>query len=277
MTDITQEDFEKYFRYRPIGFFDSGVGGLSVLARFRKELPNEDVIYFGDTANLPYGEKTKEELIGYAHKIFSFMDTKGAKAVVIACNTSSAQAYDSIVSSFKGDFQVHYIYPIIQCCAKSVSELNVRRVGVFATEATVKSGKYTSELKKYNPKLQVKEMAAKNWVNIVEGKAENREDCIKNIRFEIEEMMAFKPDKIILGCTHYPYLTSELTKYAPEDIFIDPAEIFVKYIKEDMIKEGILNNQKRSGKEEIFVSADPEAFVKNAKTFYDIKELPSLV
>ena len=270
MTDITQEDFEKYLRYRPVGFFDSGVGGLSVLARFRKELPNEDVIYFGDTANLPYGEKSKEELIGYARKIFSFMDAKGAKAVVIACNTSSAQAYDSIVSLYRGDFQVCYIYPIIQCCARSVSELNIKRVGVFATEATVKSGKYTSELKKYNSELQVKEMAAKNWVNIVEGKAENREDCIKNIKFEIEEMMAFKPDKIILGCTHYPYLMSELTKYAP-------AEIFVKYIKDDMIKEGILNNQKRFGKEEIFVSADPEAFVKNAKTFYDIKELPSLI
>lgn len=287
----------------PIGFFDSGVGGLSVLARFRNALPNENVIYFGDTIHLPYGNKTKEELIGYAKNILDFMQSKGVKVVVIACNTSSAQAYDSI----KDDYSFP-IYPIIQTCAKGIGVNNYRRIGVFATEATVKSGKYTEELRKGNSNIQVKEMASKDWVSIVENVGDNIEDKKANIKFEIEEMLEFKPDKIILGCTHYPYLMSEFIKYAPKELFIDPAEIFVKYLREDLNKKGLLSphpspllkgegdrtlishNSTITNKqavqdlseisfstEQFYVSSNPEEFVKNAKIFYEIKELPKIV
>jgi glutamate racemase len=169
-----------------IGFFDSGVGGLSVLSRFKKVLPNENTIYFGDTIHLPYGNKTKDELIGYAKNILDFFNKKGVKAVVIACNTSSAQAYDSIKNLYPFP-----IYPIIQCCAKGVANMGVNRVGVFATEATVKSGKYALELSKYNPDIQVKEIAARNWVGIVEGVQNNREENIKNIKYEISNVNRF--------------------------------------------------------------------------------------
>jgi len=128
----------------PIGFFDSGVGGLSVLARFREILPNENIVYFGDTVHLPYGNKSKEELIGYAKNILDFMSNKGVKAVVIACNTSSAQAYDAIMNTYPYPFP---IYPIIQTAAKAIAVNNYKKIGVFATEATVKSGKYSEELK----------------------------------------------------------------------------------------------------------------------------------
>ena len=168
----------------PIGFFDSGVGGLSVLARFRKALPNESIIYFGDTIHLPYGNKTKEELIGYAKNILDFMQNKGVKSVVIACNTSSAQAYDTIK-----DLYPFPIYPIIQTCAKGIGVNNYKRIGVFATEATVKSGKYTEELKKGNSNILVKEMASKDWVSIVESVGDNLEEKKANIKSEIEEML----------------------------------------------------------------------------------------
>ena len=105
----------QYDNTSPIGFFDSGVGGLSVLARFREMLPNENIIYFGDTIHLPYGNKSQEELIGYAKNILDFMQSKCVKAVVIACNTSSAQAYNSIK-----DIYPFMIYPIIQICAKAL-------------------------------------------------------------------------------------------------------------------------------------------------------------
>ena len=193
----------------PIGFFDSGVGGLSVLSSFRKVLPNENVIYYGDTIHLPYGNKSQEELIGYAKNILNFMQSKSVKAVVIACNTSSAQAYDKIK-----DMYPFPIYPIIQTCAKGIGVNNYKRLGVFATEATVKSGKYTEELQKYNSNIQVKELASKNWVGIVEGVGDNIHEDIKNIKYELEEMLKFEPDKIILGCTHYPYLMNEFIKYA---------------------------------------------------------------
>ena len=262
----------------PIGFFDSGVGGLSVLARFRKILPSENIVYFGDTVHLPYGNKSKEELIGYTNNILNFMESKSVKAVVIACNTSSAQAYDTI----KGNYPFP-IYPIIQSCAGGVAELGVGRVGVFATEATVKSGKYTEELKKCNQDIQVKEIASKNWVGIVEGVGDNIEEKRMNIRYEIEEMLEFNPDKIILGCTHYPYLMDEFIKYAPKELFIDPAEIFAEYIKNDLSKQNLLNvcqalpDNNCAGTEEFYVSSNPKEFVKNAKIFYEIKKLPILV
>ena len=262
---------EKINNTNPIGFFDSGVGGLSVLARFRKLLPQENVIYFGDTIHLPYGNKTKEELIGYAKKILNFFQEKNVKAVVIACNTSSAQAYDSIKNIYPFP-----IYPIIQSCSNVIAKSGVKKVGVFATEATVKSRKYTSELTKYNPNIQVKEMASKNWVGIVEGVGTNIEENKKNIKYEIEEMISFNPDKIILGCTHYPYLMEEFIKYAPCELFIDPAEIFVDYIRQDLNAKSLLIDDIKAGKEEFFVTSSPEDFVKNAKIFYDVKLLPQI-
>lgn len=256
---------------KPIGFFDSGVGGLSVLARFREVLPCENVIYYGDTVHLPYGNKTKEELIGYARNILNFMREKDVKAVVIACNTSSAQAYDTIKDEYSFD-----IYPIIQCCASTVGS-QYNRIGVFATEATVRSGKYTSELKKSNPNVQVKEMASKNWVGIVEGVGENIEEDVKNIKYEISEMLEFKPDRVILGCTHYPYLMKEFEKYASKELFIDPAKIFTDYVKRSLEDKDLLNDSIKAGFEEFYVSANPDEFVKNAKLFYEINKVPSLV
>ena len=256
----------------PIGFFDSGVGGLSVLARFRNVLPNENVIYFGDTIHLPYGNKSKKELIGYARYILDFMQSKGVKAVVIACNTSSAQAYDTIKNLYPFN-----IYPIIQSCVKGLGVNNYKKIGVFATEATVKSGKYTEELKKGNSNILVKEIATKNWVGIVEGVGDNIEENRKNIKYEIEEMLEFQPDKIILGCTHYPYLMNEFIRYVPKELFIDPAELFVKYLKQDLENKGLLNNNTELGSEQFFVSSNPNEFVNNARIFYKLKELPIVV
>jgi len=254
----------------PIGFFDSGVGGLSVYARFKQILPNENTLYFGDLANLPYGNKTKNELLGFGKKILDFYKEKNVKAVVIACNTSSAQIYEDIKGNY--DFK---IYPIIQSCAKIIASSDVNKIGIFATEATVKSGAYTRELLKYNPNLNTKEISANNWVSIVEGIGDNTEELKKNIKNELDEMMEFKPDKIILGCTHYPYLMNEFTKYLPKEIFIDPAEIFVNYIKEDL--KNNLNSSDTSGTEKFYVSANPEEFVKNSKIFYDVKSLPEVI
>ncbi len=262
------------FNNKPIGFFDSGVGGLSVLSRFKKVLPNESTIYYGDTIHLPYGNKTKKELIGYARNIMNFMLKKGVKAVIIACNTSSAQAYDTI----KNEYDVP-IYPIIQSCSKIIAQNKLKKIGIFATEATVMSGKYTEELKKYNSEIQVKEIASKNWVGIVENSITDIDAAKKHIRYELEEMLLFNPDKIILGCTHYPYLMNEFVKYAPKDIFVDPAEIFVDYLKDDLSSRELLNNGVDSSDrmEQFYVTSSPADFVKNAKIFYDVKNSPILV
>ncbi len=250
----------------PIGFFDSGVGGLSVYSRFRAALPNENTIYYGDLKNLPYGNKSQQELIGFAKNILDFFKSKNVKAVVIACNTSSALAYDYVKDDY--DFK---IYPIIQSCAKVIAGMNVKRIGIFATEGTVKSGAYQKELCKYNPTLEVKSIACPNWVSIVEG-TQNVDNPDFDIENHLKEMLDFEPDKIILGCTHYPYLLDKLTNYAKKEIFIDPAKIFVDFIKEDLT----LNNSQKIGSEEFFVSAEPEAFLKNSKLFYNLSKIPTI-
>lgn len=257
----------RFGKNSPIGFFDSGVGGLSVYSRFKKVLPNENTLYFGDLAHLPYGNKTQVELVSYARGILNFYKQKGVKAVVIACNTSSAQAYDIVKDEF--DFK---IYPIIQSCAKVIANSNVKRLGVFATSATVNSGVYSKELKKYNPMLEVKEIACPNWVDIVENGKYKQTLAQADIKSHLDDMLQFNPEKIILGCTHYPYLLPILREFAPNVEFIDPAEIFVNYIKNDMAD--LLNDNVSSGSEEIFVSANPESFVEHSKLFYDVKIMP---
>lgn len=254
----------------PIGFFDSGVGGLSVYSKFKNILPNENTLYFGDLAHLPYGNKSKEELIGYARNILDFFKSKDVKAVVIACNTSSAQAYDVIKNEY--DFK---IYPITQSCTKVIASDNVNKIGVFATESTVSAGVYTKEITKHNPKIEVKEIACPNWVSVVENGAYENSDAINDIKKHMGEMAKFKPDEIILGCTHYPYLLPILHRIAPDYKFIDPAEIFVNFIKSDL-KE-LLNPSTNTGFEQIFVSANPESFVKHSQIFYEVNTLPTLV
>lgn len=256
---------------RPVGFFDSGVGGLSVYARFKHLLPVENTLYYGDLAHMPYGDKTKEELVSYARTILDFYKLKGVKAVVIACNTSSAQAYDIIKEEY--GFK---IYPIIQSCAKVIACMKVNRIGVFATQATVNSGAYKKELMKYNSVLEVCELACPDWVPIVESGNYDNPESIAAVEMHVEEMLKFAPDKIILGCTHYPYLMSLLTKFAPKELFIDPAKIFVEYIKNDFESLGLLNNSQTAGYEKMFVSANPESFTEHSKIFYELHKTPEL-
>lgn len=252
----------------PIGFFDSGVGGLSVFTKFKKILPSENTIYFGDLKNLPYGNKTQTQLISFARDILDFFQSKSVKAVVIACNTSSAQAYDYIKTDY--DFK---IYPIIQSCAKVIAQKNYSKIGVFATQSTVNAKKYTKELKKYSADIKVQEIACPNWVNIIENSQIETEFAYNDIKKQMQLMMDFNPDKIILGCTHYPFLINKLKNFCYIEKFIDPSEIFVEYIKEDLQKQDLLNVENVSPSEKFFVSAKPNDFIKNAKLFYNVKEV----
>ena len=252
---------------KPIAFFDSGVGGLTVYSKLKKLLPNEDYIYFGDTKNMPYGEKTKDQLLEYADRIFKFFKSKNAKAVVMACNTTSSVIYDDVKDKY--GFK---IYPVIQSSAKILAGLPVNRIGVFATSATVNSNAYKREIQKYNPNIDVIQIACPEWVKIVE---EHRiEKSSAEIKSKLDEMMARNPDKIVLGCTHYPYLLNKLSEFESKDLFIDPAVYFAKFIKEDLEASGML--EEGSDREEIYVSANPENFKEASKMFCDLKDLPKL-
>lgn len=250
----------------PIGVFDSGVGGLSVFSRLIKLLPGENYIYFGDTLNLPYGNKTKEQLVEISSGIFDFFKTKGVKAVVMACNTTSATVYDVLKSKY--DFK---IYPIVQNVSKCIAEKNYGAIGVFATLATVNSHAYKREIQLYNKNTKVYENACPEWVSIVEKSLWNEEKSIENIKMLLNKMLQNNVDKIILGCTHYPYLLEVLSKFAPENMFIDPAERFAEFIFEDLSKNDMLNNGVFS-KPEIYVSSNHEQFESASSLFYKVEK-----
>lgn len=210
---------------------------------------------------MPYGEKTADELMNYAKTILEFFEQKRAKAVVMACNTTSSVIYDKIKDKY--DFK---IYPIVQSCAKIIANSDVKKIGVFATNATVNSNVYKLEIQKHNPDIEVVQIACPDWVRLVE---ENRTDN-GAVESKVKQMLEHKPDKIVLGCTHYPYLLNTLAKFAPKDMFIDPAIYFAEFIKNDMEKgDG-------QGYEEIYVSANPEQFMQSAKMFYQMNEPPKL-
>lgn len=255
----------------PIAFFDSGVGGLTVFDKVKKLLPNENYLYFGDTKNMPYGEKTPEQLIEFADRIFRFFEEKNAKAVVMACNTSSAIAYEKLKNNYS-----FKIYPIIQSVSSTIAKLNnVKKLAIIATPATINSHAYSKEIRRYNSDVEIFEIAAPNWVRIVEEHRINSEQSIEQIREIIEIVKDFNPDKIVLACTHYPYLLSVLKKFVPEEKFIDPAVYFAQNIKKDLSDSNLLNNKFEY--EHFYVSSEPENFKTASEVFYKLDALPQVV
>ena len=263
-------EYKNILKDNPIAFFDSGVGGLTVFEKVKKLLPQENYLYFGDTKNMPYGEKTEEQLIKFADNIFKFFERKKAKAVVIACNTSSAVAYEKLKDNY--NFK---IYPIIQSVCSTLAKLDVKKLCVIATPATIKSHTYSKEITKYNPNMQVIEIPAPNWVRIVEEHRINQPQSIEQVKEILEIAQSYSPDKIVLACTHYPYLMNVLKKFMPEDKFIDPSVYFARNIKDDLAQNGLLNDKFEY--EQFYVSSNPENFKIASELFYELKKAPQLV
>lgn len=256
----------------PIGFFDSGVGGLTVLNKVKKILPEENFIYYGDTLHMPYGDKTKSGLLNYSENILKFFEEKHCKAVVMACNTTSSTVYDEVKGRYK-----FKLYPIVQSVAKILAELPVKSLGIFATRATIESGTYQKEIAKYNKAVKVYGQFCPKWVHIVERGTAKEKQNIEIIRSDLERMLKNTPEKIVLGCTHYPFLTDILTEFAPREMFIDPAVDFAEFIKKDLTKAELLNNGIGTHTEEFYVSANPELFKTSAKMFYELACPPKLL
>jgi len=247
----------------PIGFFDSGVGGLTVLKEIKKLMPNEDFIYFGDTLHVPYGDKTKEQLLSYSEEILKFFEQKGCKAVVMACNTTSSTIYEDIKEKY--DFK---LYPVVQSVGKILAQLDIERLGIFATKATINSGAYQREIAKYNDKMQVYGQYCPQWVKIVENNLSDTAESVDTIKNDLDKMLENNPQKIVLGCTHYPYLLPVLTKFAPKEMFIDPAKYLAQFVKDDLTKSNLLKNNTAEHYEKFYVSAEPEKFKNSSKMFY---------
>lgn len=244
-----------------IGVLDSGVGGLSVLSELYKLMPNQNYIYFGDTKNVPYGTKAPDEIYKYTKTILEFFLEKNVKNVVFACNTTSAVAYEQLKEDFKNKLK---IFPLIQTVAKSIQEdlKDGENVAILATRATINSNKYTQEIKKYNKNLNVVGIDCTGFVEIVENRLYEDKNSLELIKSKLN--LAKNAKKVVLGCTHYPYLVN-IFKSILDTNYFNPAICLSKIVKENISQ----SNEK--GSVEFFVSKNPDNFKESGKLFFDIK------
>ena len=204
----------------PIGVFDSGVGGLTVAREIMRNLPKEDIVYFGDTARVPYGSKSKDNIIRYSRQIIHFLQTKGVKAIVIACNTASALALDTV----KDEFDIPIIGVVEPGARAALAVTENKKIGVIGTEATVRSSMYEKIIKGINPEVSVISKACPLFVPLVEEGFKKHQVTDEIIDYYLASMKKSEVDALILGCTHYPLLRSKIREYVGEKItLVNPA------------------------------------------------------
>lgn len=249
-----------------IGLLDSGVGGLSVLSQLKKVMPNKNYIYFGDTKNIPYGTKSKEEIYKYTKEILNFFITQNVKDVVIACNTTSAVAYDELKRDFMGKLN---IFPLIQSIAKNAIE-NLKddeTIAILATLATIKSKKYDEEIHKINPNINVIGIECSGFTEIVENRLYNDKNALDLIKTKIDMVKSSNAKRVILGCTHYPFLENIFKEMLDIDYF-NPAICLSEIVKKE------INTTKTEDCSDLkfYCSKNPQEFILSAKTFFNVKE-----
>ena len=204
----------------PIGVFDSGVGGLTVAREIMRNLPKEDIVYFGDTARVPYGSKSKDNIIRYSRQIIHFLQTKGVKAIVIACNTASALALDTV----KDEFDIPIIGVVEPGARAALAVTENKKIGVIGTEATVRSSMYEKIIQGINPEVSVIGKACPLFVPLVEEGFKKHQVTDEIIDYYLASLKKSDIDALILGCTHYPLLRSKIREYVGEKItLVNPA------------------------------------------------------
>lgn len=248
----------------PIGVFDSGLGGLSVAARIMQRLPNERIVYFADTAHVPYGERPLDEIRGFALGIVGFLIGKGAKAVVMACNMSSAVALDAARAAYPGIPILGVIEPGARA---AVSIANGAPIGVLATTGTTKSEAYVRAVARLDGSIRVIGQACPKFVPLVESGLADSEEAEAAARTYVKPLLAKGCKTIVLGCTHYPFLRGPIQSAAGADaIIVDPAEETVSALENILLERGIVSERLDSA-HEFYASGDASGFAALGSAF----------
>lgn len=250
-----------------IGIFDSGIGGLTVANAIYKHLPKENLIYFGDTAHLPYGDKSETLIKSFSINIADFLiKEKNCKAVVIACNTASAVAYEYLRDKHKGTIPIiNVIDPIIEAIVKDNS---IKKVGLIATQTTINSGVYQEKLQRRKPNIKVEVLATPLLVPMIEEGFAN--DNISHAVIEnYLKIDKFKDiDALILGCTHYVLIKDEINDFFKGKVkLFDSTEILAEKLDKILDNENILSC-KKTKKDHFYVSDLTKGFQKSASRFF---------
>jgi glutamate racemase len=231
---------EKVAPSSPIGIFDSGVGGLTVLSQIMKKLPHEDVIYLADTARVPFGGRPPQEIIKINHEIIPFLLKEEAKLIIMACGTSSSIAYPVV----KDEYPVHIINLIDPGSRAAVEASRSGNIGIMATAATINSHAFQKRIKELNKEAKVHAIGCPLFVPLIEGGFIDSEETKRVAKEYLKPLLEEKIDTLVLGCTHYPHLARVLRSIAgPEIVFVDPAEEAVSDTKKLLKKAGTLKTK----------------------------------
>ncbi|MCF7870761.1 MAG: glutamate racemase [Candidatus Omnitrophica bacterium] len=249
-------------RNQPIGVFDSGIGGLTVLAEIERLMPGENIIYFGDTARVPYGNKTSATVKKFSVENVLFLLEERVKMVVVACNTSSALALDYLNNIFR--------IPIIGVIESGVNKalaVTSGKIGIIGTKATIESRAYQRNIAKKNKKIKIFSKSCPLFVPLVEEGLVNGEITKKTIQMYLESFKKKKIDTIILGCTHYPLLKEEIAKYLQKVNIVDSAQEVASHAKDVLGHFKLISGKKAKGNNKFCISDEPKNFTNFAKLF----------
>jgi glutamate racemase len=250
--------------WKAIGIFDSGVGGLTVLREIIRVLPQEDTIYLGDTARVPYGTKSPETVIRYSRQIATFLEGRDVKLLVVACNTASAVALDAL----EQQFSIPIVGVIEPGARRAVAATRSGTVGVIGTEGTIASSAYTKAIKRLNPEIAVVTRACPLFVPLAESGWTDNEVARLTARTYLQGLREEGVDTLVLGCTHYPLLKGVIAEVMGDDVtLVDSAEETALTVADILGERRLLRPTAEQGNHHYFVTDIPAGFIKVGNRF----------
>ena len=248
---------------RPIGVFDSGIGGLTVLKALTEAMPGEDFIYLGDTARLPYGTKSNEVIIRYSKENTEFLLAKGIKMLVVACNTSSAVALEAIASQ-----TMVPVIGVIEPGARAAAKASRRgKIGVIGTEATIASGAYTRAIQRLSPRAEIYTRACPLLVPLAEEGWIDNEIAERTVAIYLESLKQSGIDTLLLGCTHYPLLREMFVRILGAGVTIVDSATATALEVRARLRISRLLKRGGNGSQSFFVTETPDRFVRVGRRF----------
>lgn len=252
---------------KPIGIFDSGVGGLTVLAHLKKTLPHENMIYIGDNIHCPYGDKTKEQLLTYTREICDFFISQNVKMIVLACNTTSANVLDDLQ-------QLYPQIPIVGVIHSTVHDFlsrHQKRVLVIATHATIQSHKYQETIHHYDRSIEVYELETPQLVPLIESG--QYKEGIEEIINQYLKPYLHNVDSLILGCTHYPIVLDQIKNVFSNKDYISSSKAICQEVSSYLLVHQLCRQSRQLGNIQIYTTGQPQEFRYSSEGFFDYQNL----
>jgi len=252
---------------RPIGIFDSGLGGLTVVKAVNRLLPDEDIIYLGDTARFPYGNKSKSTIEKYSLEISEFLIHKGVKMIIIACNTASSLGIEAV----RKEYDLPVLGVIGPGARTAIKATKNRKIGVIGTRATINSGSYIKALKLVDPHIEIFSIPTPLLVPLAE-EGWNDSDITKKVaEIYLASLREKEIDTLILGCTHYPLIKKMISGILSDNVkLVDSAEALALEAKQTLIEKQMAQADRKPGEIKYYTTDTPESFIETGSRLIDL-------